>query len=72
MAMIGCAPLVALVLIVFGVLLLLENLGVADDLVGRYWPVILIIVGLASLFNIYRLRVRFRRFRRRWPPDIEE
>ena len=72
MAMIGCAPLVALVLIFFGVLLLLENLGVADGLVGRYWPVVLIILGLASLFNIYRLRVRFRRFRRRWPPDMDE
>ena len=58
-------------LIFFGVLLLLENLGVSNDLIGNYWPVILIILGLASILNVYRLRVRLRRMGRRWPRDID-
>lgn len=68
--MIGCPGLLSLVLIFFGVLFLLENVGVSDDLVGTYWPLILIILGIAGLVNMYRWRVRFNRFRRRWPPDI--
>lgn len=63
---------VSLVLLFFGVLFLLENIGVSDNLVGKYWPLILIILGLAGLFNMYRFRVRFIRFRRRWPPDIND
>ena len=61
---------IGLVLIFFGVLFLLENVGVSDDLVGRYWPVILIILGLGTLFNMVRFRTAFNRFRRRWPPDV--
>ena len=68
--MIGCPGLLSLVLIFFGVLFLLENLGVSDNLVGRYWPVILIILGIASLVNMFRWRIRFNRFKRQWPPDI--
>ena len=62
----------SLVLIFFGVLFLLQNLGVSDGLVGRYWPLILIILGIMSLFNMFKLRIRFNRFRRRWPPIINE
>ena len=70
--MIGCSVPLGTILVFFGVLLLLQNLGVSDNLVGRYWPVALIILGLVSVFNISRLRFRFRRFRRRWPPNIDE
>ena len=60
----------------FGVLFLLETLGVYDGLVGRYWPVVLIILGIMSAFNMFRMRVtvnrlrdQFReRFRGPWPP----
>ena len=69
--MIGCPVFVGVILVFFGVLLLLENLDVSENLVGRYWPVILIILGLASVFNMFRLRSRFNRFRRRWPPDMD-
>ena len=62
----------SVVLIFFGVLFLLQNLGVSDGLVGRYWPLILIILGIMSLFNMFKLRIRFNRFRRRWPPFINE
>jgi uncharacterized membrane protein len=54
--MIACSVFPGLILVFFGVLLLLENLGVSDGLVGRYWPVSLIILGVASLYNIFRLR----------------
>jgi hypothetical protein len=67
--MIGCAVFPSLVLIFFGVLFFLENLGVADGLVSRYWPVILIVLGVSSLFNLRRWRVWFSRFPRGWPPD---
>ncbi len=67
----GCGVFVGLTLTVFGVLFLLENLGVTDGLVGKYWPVILIVLGLTSLFNLARFRARFYRFRRQWPPDID-
>lgn len=50
-------------------LLLLETTGVADELVSRYWPVVLILLGLVSLYNMRRYRVRFKRFRNRFPPD---
>ena len=77
--MIGCPAFVNVILIFFGALLLLDNLDVTDNLVGRYWPVILIILGILSLFNMFRLKVkanqfrdRFRdRFGGRWPPDID-
>ena len=62
----------SVVLIFFGVLFLLQNLGVSDGLVGRYWPLILIILGIMSLFNMFKLRIRFNRFRRRRPPFINE
>ena len=67
--MIGCASLPSLVLIFFGVLFLLENLGVADGIVGRYWPVILIALGISGLLNMRKMRTRFIRFRRNWPPE---
>ena len=70
--MIGCSMFPGLVLIFFGVLLLLENLGVSDGLVGKYWPVVLVILGVASFVNIARFRNRISRFRRRWPPDVGE
>ena len=69
--MLGCPALMGVTLIFFGVLLLLENLGVSNDLIGNYWPVILIILGLASILNVYRWRVRLRRMGRRWPRDID-
>ena len=67
----------SVVLILFGVLFLLENVGVSDNLVGKYWPVILIILGAAGLFNMNRMRVRFNQVRGRfkdrfggdWPPN---
>ena len=62
----------SLTLVFFGVLLLLETTGVVDDPFSRFWPVILIVVGLSSLYNSYRFRARLRRFRRHWPPDIEQ
>ena len=65
----GCSYLVSLSLVFFGVLLLLETTGVADELVSRYWPVVLILLGLVSLYNMRRYRVRFKRFRNRFPPD---
>ena len=61
-----------LTLTFFGVLFLLENLGVSDGLAGKYWPVILIILGVASVFNIFRYKARFNRFGRDWPPRIDE
>jgi predicted membrane protein len=38
-------------LLLFGLLLLLDNLGIADfgDIVGNFWPVILIVIGLLIL-----------------------
>ena len=69
--MIGCSGAGGLTLIFFGVLFLLENLGVSDNLVGRYWPVILIILGAISLFNLQRFRVRWRRYRSQRPPYID-
>lgn len=75
--MIGCAVFPSVVLIFFGVLLLLENVGVSDNLVGRFWPVILIILGAGGLFNMNRMRIRFNQVRSRfkdrfggdWPPN---
>lgn len=67
--MTGCAGLPSLVLILFGVLFLLENLGVGEGLVGRYWPVILIVVGISGFLNLRRMSGRLVRFRRRWPPE---
>ena len=58
--MIGCGGAVSVTLIFFGVLLLLESLGVSDGIVGRYWPLILIILGVMSIINMVRFRVRFR------------
>ena len=65
----SCAALPSLVLIFFGVLFLLENLGIAEGIVGRYWPVILIVLGISGLLNMRRMRTRFTRFRRNWPPE---
>ena len=71
--MIGCSIFPGLILVFFGVLLLLENIGIADGLVSTYWPVALIILGVASIYNIYRLRrLRFNRSRVRWMPDIND
>ena len=74
--MIGCGGAVSVTLIFFGALLLLESLGVSDGIVGRYWPLILIILGVMSIINMVRFRVRFRQYRerfgRQWPPDIDQ
>jgi hypothetical protein len=64
----GCGLAISFTLIFFGVLLLLENLGVANDLVARYWPAVLIILGIVGLLDVRRMRARFGRFRMRWPP----
>lgn len=66
----GCGPFMSLVLVFFGVLLLLETTGVVDDLFSTYWPVILIILGLSSLYKSYRFRAKLKRFGGRWPPDV--
>ncbi len=41
------------ILIIFGVLFLLDNLGVADfgDIISNYWPALLIIWGIHILFR---------------------
>ncbi len=71
--MIGCSVFPGMILVFFGVLLLLENMGIANGLVKTYWPVSLIIVGVASIFNIYRLRrMRLNRSRIRWMSDIPD
>lgn len=42
-----------LLLVIFGTLLLLDNLGIADmgDLIHQYWPLILVILGLGLLLR---------------------
>ncbi len=42
-----------LILIILGGLLLLDNLGVADfgHVIGTYWPIILIVIGLSLLLR---------------------
>ena len=71
--MIGCSVFPGMILVFFGVLLLLENMGIANGLVKTYWPVSLIIIGVASIFNIYRLRrIRLNRSRIRWMSDIPD
>lgn len=46
----------AVVLIVLGVLILMANMGWMDvDWVGRFWPVILIVIGVGLLWKKYRL-----------------
>lgn len=47
----------ALILILFGVLLLLDNLGVADfgSMISTYWPLILILIGLSLLLRRRRV-----------------
>ena len=62
---------VGVILIFFGVLFLLDNLGVSDNLVGKYWPLILIVLGIMSILNMLKIRARFNRFRRHWPPNID-
>jgi hypothetical protein len=64
--MIGCLIFVSAIPIFFGVILLLENLGIADGLVSKYWPLILIVLGIGGIVNVLRIRARFRG---RWPPD---
>ena len=66
----GCGPFMSLVLVFFGTLLLLETTGVVDDLFSKYWPVILILLGLSSLYKSYRLRAKLKQFGGRWPPDV--
>ena len=56
--MIACSVFPGLILVFFGVLLLLENTGVSNDLVGTYWPVALIILGVAIIYNVYRWLAR--------------
>lgn len=47
----------ALILITLGILFLLENFGLADvgDLIGTFWPVILIIIGLSVLLRRHQV-----------------
>ena len=67
---IGCPAILGLTAIFFGVLFLLANLGVRDGLVRDFWPVALIIVGVLSIVNVNRFRIRYGgRYRRGWPPD---
>ena len=56
--MIACSVFPGLILVFFGVLLLLENTGVSNELVGTYWPVALIILGVAIIYNVYRWLAR--------------
>ena len=69
--MLGCAGVISLGLIYFGVLFLLENLGIGDHLASRYWPVFLIVLGIVSLINMVRIRARMRRYRERLPPYVD-
>ena len=43
----------ALILITLGILFLLENFGLANvgDLIGTFWPLVLIIIGLSVLLR---------------------
>lgn len=45
----------AIILIVIGVVFLLQNLGIADvhlgQLIAKWWPLILILVGVSMLFK---------------------
>ncbi len=45
----------AIILIALGVLFLLQNLGIADvhigELVRKWWPLILIVLGVSMLFR---------------------
>ena len=67
---IGCPAILGLTAIFFGALFLLENLGVRGNLVKDFWPVALILIGVMSIVNIRRYRIRYgNRFRRGWPPD---
>ena len=66
----GCGSFMSLVLVFFGTLLLLETTGVVDNLFSKYWPVILILLGLTSLYKSYRFRAKFKRLGGRWPPDV--
>ncbi|MCX6135936.1 MAG: cell wall-active antibiotics response protein LiaF [Ignavibacteriales bacterium] len=49
----------ALILIVLGVLFLLENFGLADvgNLIGTFWPVILILIGISILMRRHQMPV---------------
>ena len=69
--MLGCAGIISLGLIYFGVLFLLENLGVGDRLASRLWPIFLIFLGIVSLINMGRIRARIRRYRDRQPPYLD-
>lgn len=42
-----------IILIIIGLLFLLENLGFLDfsDVISRYWPVLLILLGLKIILN---------------------
>jgi hypothetical protein len=50
----GGRVVAGLVIVVVGVAMLMDRTGIADmslHLSGRYWPVILIVLGLARLFD---------------------
>ena len=51
----GCSVSISLIAILFGVLFLLENAGVSEDLVETYWPIALVLLGLSGLFGILRV-----------------
>lgn len=42
---------VGLMIIAIGTLLLLEKMGVIQNWLGTYWPVLIIIVGISMLFR---------------------
>ena len=58
-------------LIYFGVLFLLENLGVGNNLASRYWPIFLIFLGIVFLINMGRIRAKIKRYQGRQPPYID-
>jgi Ca2+/H+ antiporter len=53
--------------LLFGIILLLNKLGIISGSVwGYFWPILLIVVGLAIIFGRRRMRDRWWN---RFPPD---
>ena len=46
--------LIGLALIAIGLIFLLERLGVIEGGLGQYWPVLLIVVGVAIVIDRFR------------------
>ena len=45
---------VGVVLIIVGIVLLLERLDIIEGGLGTYWPLLLVAVGVASIFDRFR------------------